>query len=193
MTPTNLLLLMTFVSFACTVIAHSLSADGAASVLDHFGVEARLPKATVYVAVLVCTFGSGLVDAKLGGADWGHALFTAGSAFIASVFGAAKQHAAATKGILIWIGTGLLVVTLNACAAILHEARNLTVDTGKCLTQNQDLSDEQAFIVCGIQEASQRLLAKEHLHTVREETTKHAHAAANIAAHEARLGCSGGK
>lgn len=113
MTPTDFLLILTVLSGLLGSIAHSLSDDGAASVLEHFGTEARLPKATVYIVVLACTFGAGTADALLGGADVAHALSTAALAFTAAVFGAAKQQTAAAKVAVVLVFAG----AMSACAA----------------------------------------------------------------------------
>ena len=76
---------------------HSLSDDGAASILDHFGIAFRMPPRLLPVSILLVSVAAGIVDAKLGGADWQHALVTALSAAFAGIFGAGANHAMVNK------------------------------------------------------------------------------------------------
>lgn len=96
-------------------------------------------------------------------------------------------------GILLVGACMALGVSQQGCAlftpANIAKAEVIAAKTADCLVEKQDLPDEQAFLECGV-EAAERLIATNHLHAVRAETTRHAHAAANIAAFEAKVGCA---
>lgn len=94
----NLLLWLTVVSALLGAITHSLSADGGASILEHFGVKARLPAVFVPVMVLVAGFGSDAVDKYLAGGDVNQALAAAALAAIGSIFGAVAHHSYVNAG-----------------------------------------------------------------------------------------------
>lgn len=121
MNPTNMLLLLTVLSGLIGGVSHSLSTDGGASILDHFGIEARLPKSSVAIAVLGCTGGAALVDTLVSGSDWQHALAAAGMAFTAALFGAAKGQTAGAKVALVLCTVGL-GLSLTACPAALTDS-----------------------------------------------------------------------
>lgn len=154
MTPTNLLLLLTTLSFVLVSISHSLSDDGAASILNHFGILYRFPTWIVYAAVLFCTAGSAGVDNVVAGNDWQHAAIVAFGAFAASVFGAVKtQSAAAVKAVALIVGTGALVVTLQACAAFQSVVPFLpTSDQLACVEVEADKATPALMIItkCGL-------------------------------------------
>lgn len=116
----DLILWLTVVSTFLAGLTHSLSTDGSASVLAHFGVKARVPAGAVPVMILVCTLGSGVVDGYLGGADWQHAAGAALLALMGGVFGAGVNHSLANggkggppaaAGVLLLVG----FVSLSAC------------------------------------------------------------------------------
>jgi len=99
----------------------------------------------------------------------------------------------AALGVLLMIGATTLGLTSEACSlftpANIAKAETIVAQTALCLVEHQDLSDEQALLICGVQ-AAEKVIATNHLHAVRAETTRHAHAAANIATFEAKVGCA---
>lgn len=81
------------VAMLASGLYHQTSTDGDASLFAHFGWTYRLPAKATPLVVLGLGLGSGILDAKVGGADWAHAAFTGFNATLSSVFGAGMSHA----------------------------------------------------------------------------------------------------
>lgn len=93
----NFQLWLPLLALVLGAVTHSLSDDGGASILDHFGISWRLPKWSLPVAVLVFGTGADVTDAVVGGQDWQHALVTALTVAVSTIFGATTQHALVNK------------------------------------------------------------------------------------------------
>jgi len=188
----DLLLWLGVSSTLLGAIGRSLSADGAASLLDHFAIAWRLPKAALAALILFCGFGSGVADSMLAGQDLQHALATAAIATVGALFGATYQHGRVGSAIVIIF----FAVLTAACGALLKEAKTLTIDMGLCLQKHADMPDDQAFELCGIEEAL-REAGRPILASEREKRAELARAAAERAEHDLRekmtaAGCDGG-
>jgi hypothetical protein len=176
------------------LILGSLSTDGGASLLARYNINARLPPKALPVTILVFSVGSGVVDNLVNGVSVQQAFATSVLVAIASMGGAVAHHAAVNtnaSSVVVFLGTGIIAIFLDACTpAQIHKVESAVDDTATCLVGKQDVPDEQAFIDCGITEVEKQLLAKQQLHAMREETTRHAAAAANNAGLEAMIGCA---
>lgn len=161
MNPTNLLLLLATMSFVLTSISHSLSDDGAASILNHFGIEYRFPTWLVYATTLGCTAGSAAIDNVVAGNGWQHALIVGLGALAASLFGAVKTQTAAQsaratitmKSVLAFVGAGALALTVQACAAFQNAAPFIpTADQIACVEVEAEKSTPALLILnrCGL-------------------------------------------
>lgn len=102
-------------------VFHSLSDDGGASILDHFGISWRLPAWTLPILILLTGGATDAVQSILAGTDWQKALVTAITSVIAGVFGATAQHAIVNKTPpklpLVLLLAGALAMTTTACPA----------------------------------------------------------------------------
>lgn len=202
--PPNLLLVLVAVF---GFLFHALSTDGGGTVLARIGITTwAIPKGLIAPMLVLLGLGDAIFQGVQKGLSWQDAAtqglivsFTALGGVVGSqhLTGRdAEGHSmdvTPPKGLLVLLGAGLLAVSVSACSlftpANIHKAEVVVADSATCLASKQDEPDEQAFIECGIQEA-EKLLATQRLHAMRAETSKHALAAANIAAHDAKLGCA---
>lgn len=111
--------------FAAVLVAlyHSLSDDGAASILDHFGIRWRLPPSALPVVILAFGVASGTVSSVVEGKDWQTALAAAVTTAIAGIFGAVTQHAIVNRTVPRALGAVvflLLGLSLAACPAAIE-------------------------------------------------------------------------
>lgn len=118
-------------------ILHSLTDDGASSILAHFNITWRVPTAALPLSIFLVSIASGLVDARVGGADWQHALVTSLTTVFSGLFGAVAVHAVTNKtppkgppGPLTGVATLLLLcLALGSTACASTQA----AVTGSCL------------------------------------------------------------
>jgi hypothetical protein len=88
----NLGLWLPILSMVLGLIIHSLTADGAASLLARIGVVGRVPAQAIPPLVLLVGAGAGVVDALIGGADLQHAIASALTSTIMALGGVAAHH-----------------------------------------------------------------------------------------------------
>jgi hypothetical protein len=162
-------------------IGHSLSADGGASILVRFGIEARLPAKALPVLVLVVSVGAGVADDVLAGQDLQHAAVMSIEAAVASVFGIVTNHAQGTSGAAIL----LVVVGVFAggaeegCQLFTPENLPKTEQVAEEITKDALCAAEHAFVdnatlntVCGLLTPQRQLAAHEIARAQREQVGK---------------------
>lgn len=144
--------------FAAVLVAlyHSLSDDGAASILDHFGITYRLPPKALPVVILVFAIASGTVSSVVDGKDWQTALAAAFTTAIAGVFGAVTQHGLVNRSIpkaaSALLVAGIFAMAISACSVFQKAVPFLpTPDQMACAEVEADKSTPALVIItkCG--------------------------------------------
>ena len=147
---------------------HSLSADGAASILDHFSITWRLPAKALPIVILLVSVASYTVDARTAGSDWQRALIAALTTAFAGIFGAGANHAFVSgKGPTLPPGAGgagavligaFLAMTVSGCAWWQANGKTVTQDALSlsqiaCIESSQFTSAPEVATACSIDSA----------------------------------------
>ena len=156
--PIDIVLWLTVASTFLGGLLHSLSTDGAASVLAHFGIKGRIPASILPITILVCTIVAGVIDHRLAGADWQHAAGAALLALMGGTFGAGVNHSLtsgkggppAAAGVLLLFA----FVSLSACTPGQRGAARSVLDVAQvaCLVAHQELPDSAVADACAVTE-----------------------------------------
>lgn len=78
-------------------ILHSLTDDGASSILAHFNITWRIPTVVLPITIFLVSIASGIVSSYIGGADLQHSIVAALTAAFSGLFGAVAVHAVTNK------------------------------------------------------------------------------------------------
>lgn len=147
--------------FAAVLVAlyHSLSDDGAASILDHFGIAFRFPPKALPVVILAFAVASGTVSSVVDGKDWQAALAAAFTTAIAGVFGAVTQHGLVNRTVPKSAGAllvaGALSLAIGACAAFQKALPFLpTPNQSECILVDVEAGKPALTIIgeCGLEQ-----------------------------------------
>lgn len=155
--PIDIVLWLTVASTFLAGLTHSLSIDGAGSMLAHFGIKKRIPASAVPVMILVCTLAAGVIDHRLAGADWQHAAGAALLAFSGGIFGSGVTHTIATGGkggppAAAGVLMLLAFASLSACTPGQRGAVRSVLDVAQvaCIVAHQELPDSAVADACSV-------------------------------------------